>query len=300
MNKRSQLFSRAVNYLKGHRPAVSESKVRRKGLAKQYKVAPRFRQRVGIRQRMLALGPRGTAGEELTRAALDEESDCGSCHSRRVKSTLPADLYFKKRRAARAKQKAKELLSEDEKEDEPQRGYDTDTDSDPGHKPLGRGPRSPPGGGEGAKEAVVYSFETGVGGTASEATMEVILDSGASHNVVPKEWVKHLEWGPAEGPAGFRTADGSWLPNLGTAVVSLKSAEGFSFKVRFSVASVKRALLSATQVLKLGHTILLKGSKATIYVKGDRDRALTFKANGSPKATFALKGFLRHCRRARF
>ena len=58
MNKRSQLFSRAVNYLKGHRPAVSESKVRRKGLAKQYKAAPRFRQRVGIRQRMLALGPR--------------------------------------------------------------------------------------------------------------------------------------------------------------------------------------------------------------------------------------------------
>ena len=116
---------------------------------------------------------------------------------------------------------------------------------------------------------------------------------------MPKEWVKHLEWGPAEGPAGFRTADGSWLPNLGTAVVSLKSAEGFSFKVRFSVASVKRALLSATQVLKLGHTILLKGSKATIYVKGDRDKALTFKVNGSPKATFALKGFLRHCRRAR-
>ena len=144
----------------------------------------------------------------------------------------------------------------------------------------------------------MYSFETGVGGAASEATMEVILDSGASHNVVPKEWVKHLEWGPAEGPAGFRTADGSWLPNLGT-VVSLKSAEGFSFKVRFSVASVKRALLSATQVLKLGHTILLKGSKATIYVKGDRDKALTFEVNGSPKATFALKGFLRHCRKAR-
>ena len=297
VNKRSQLFSRAVNYLKGHRPEVSESKVRRKGLAKQYKKAPRFRQRVGIRQRMLALGPRGTAGEQLTRTALDEESDCGSCHSRRVKSTLPADLYYKKRKAARAKQRAKELLSEDEKEDEPQRGYDTDPD--PGHKPLGRGPRSPPGGGEGAKEAVVYSFETGVGGAASEATMEVILDSGASHNVVPKEWVKHLEWGPAEGPAGFRTADGSWLPNLGTAVVSLKSAEGFSFKVRFSVASVKRALLSATQVLKLGHTILLKGSKATIYVKGDRDKALTFKVNGSPKATFALKGFLRHCRKAR-
>ena len=88
----------------------------------------------------------------------------------------------------------------------------------------------------------MYSFETGVGGAASEATMEVIPDSGASHNVVPKEWVKHLEWGPAEGPAGFRTADGSWLPNLGTAVVSLKSAEGFSFKVRFSVASVEACL----------------------------------------------------------
>ena len=211
MNKRSQLFSRAVNYLTGHRPALAESKVPRKGLAKQYGGGARFRQRVGIRQKMLALGPRGTAGEELVPAALDEESDCGSCQSWRVKSTLPADRYYRKRKAARAEQRAK---------------------------------------------AVVY------------ATIQVILDSGASHNVVPKEWVKHLEWEPAEGPAGFRAADGSWLPNLGTAVVSLKSAEGFSFKVRFSVASVQRALLSATQVLKQRHTILLKGSKATIHVKG--------------------------------
>ena len=71
---------------------------------------------------MLALGPRGTAGEELVPAALDEESDCGSCQSWRVKSTLPADRYYPKRKAARAEQRAKELLSEGEEDDATQRG----------------------------------------------------------------------------------------------------------------------------------------------------------------------------------
>ena len=89
---------------------------------------------------------------------------------------------------------------------------DTD-DSDPGHRPLGKGPRSPPGGGEGAKEAVVYSFENAYGGAASAATMQLILDSGASHNVIPKKWVQDMQWGPIHGPAGFRTADGTWIPN---------------------------------------------------------------------------------------
>ena len=63
---------------------------------------------------------------------------------------------IKKRKAALGKKKALEILTEDE-DDYEQPGYDTD--SDPGHRPLGKGPRSPPGGGEGANEAVVYSFE---------------------------------------------------------------------------------------------------------------------------------------------
>ena len=93
--------------------------------------------------------------------------------------------------------------------------------------------------------------------------------------------------GPSAGP--------TWIPNLGTAEIALKSEEGFSFKVRFCVASVQRALLRATQVLKLGHTIILKGSRAVIHVKGDAKKALVFKINGSPKATFFFKDFPRHC-----
>ncbi|CAE6933232.1 RE2 [Symbiodinium sp. CCMP2592] len=244
LNKYSQMFSRFVNYLKGYRPVLPEKQIRRRGLAKQYQAATRFRARVGIRRKLRALTPRGTVGETIANRDLDDDSDCHSCHSRRVKTTEPADRFYKKRRAARAKQKAKELLSEDE-EDEPTRWW-------------------------------------GFGGAASATTIQVILDSGASHNVIPQEWVKHLEWGPAEGPAGFRTADGSWLPNLGTAVVSLRSTEGFSFKVRFCVASVQRALLSATQVLKLGHTIVLKGSRAVIHVKGSKEKTLVFKILGPP------------------
>ena len=187
-----------------------------------------------------------------------------------------------------ARKKALQTLTEDE--DEYEQPYDTD--SDPGHRPLGKGPRSPPGGGEGAKEAVVYSFEDTYGGAASAATMQVILGSGASHNVIPKEWVKNIQYGQCR-VQQFR--DGTWIPNLGTAEIALKSEEGFSFKIRFCVASAQRALLSATQVLKLGHTIILKGSKAVIHVKGDAKKALAFKINGSLKATFFFKDFPQHC-----
>ena len=48
-------------------------------------------------------------------------------------------------------------------------------------------------------------------------------------------------------------------------------------------------------MLKLGHTIILKGSKAVIHVKGDAKKALAFKINGSPKATFFFKDFPRRC-----
>ena len=62
----------------------------------------------------------------------------------------------------------------------------------------------------------MYSFENAYGGAASAATMQLILDSGASHNVIPKEWVQDMQWGPIQGSAGFRTVDGTWIPNLGT------------------------------------------------------------------------------------
>ena len=156
---------------------------------KQFKAAFQEK-RVGIRKRLFGTVPRGTAGEAIVRRILDDESDCGSCQSRRRKTKLPADLYYKKRKAALARKEALEILTEDEDEYE-QPGYDTD--SDPGHRPLGKGPRSPPGGREGAKEAVVYSFEDTYGGAASAATIQVILDSGASHNVIPKEWVKNIQ-----------------------------------------------------------------------------------------------------------
>ena len=83
-----------VSYLKGTRLFVPTSRVRRKGLMKQFKAAPRFRERVGIRKKLFGTVPRGTAGEAMVRRILDDESDCGSCQSRRKKTKLPADLYY--------------------------------------------------------------------------------------------------------------------------------------------------------------------------------------------------------------
>ena len=55
-----------------------------------------------------------------------------------------------------------------------------------------------------------------------------------SHNVIRKEWVKNMQWGPVQGPAGFRTADGTWIPNLGTTEIALKSEEGFPSRFAFA------------------------------------------------------------------
>ena len=54
VDRRSQLFQRTVSYLKGTRLFVPTSRVRRKGLMKQFKAAPRFRERVGISRSCLA------------------------------------------------------------------------------------------------------------------------------------------------------------------------------------------------------------------------------------------------------
>ena len=80
-----------------------------------------------IQKRLMKTVPRGTAGEFIAKQALDDESDCGSCQSRRRKAKHPADMCYRKRKAAMARKKAAELLSQDE-EDYEQPGYDDDTD----------------------------------------------------------------------------------------------------------------------------------------------------------------------------
>ena len=124
--------------------AVPEDRIRRQGLAKQFKAARRFRERVGIRKRLMKTVPRGTAGEFIAKQALDDESDCEAVGGRQ--STQPTcttgrgRLHWPGRRLS---------IPCGREEDYEQPGYD----DDPAHRPLlGKGPRSPPGGGEGAKE----------------------------------------------------------------------------------------------------------------------------------------------------
>ena len=137
VNRKSELFKRTVNYLRGVRPFVPTERMRRRGLVKQFKTAPQFRKRVGIRKKLLSMVPRGAAGETIVRRAWDDVSDCNSCQSRRRKTRHPADLYYKKRKAAMAKKRGIEILTDED--DYVQPGYEDTDDSDPGHRPLGKG-----------------------------------------------------------------------------------------------------------------------------------------------------------------
>ena len=69
--------------MKGVRLFVPTERIRRRGLVKQFKTAPRFRERVGVRKKLLSLVPRGTAGEAIGPVLQGEEGCDGQEESYR-------------------------------------------------------------------------------------------------------------------------------------------------------------------------------------------------------------------------
>ena len=146
---------------------------------------------------------------------------------------MRATDYVHKVRAALAAKKAATaaaaavILTEDE-EDGEEVWIEEDEDSDPGHVPLGKkGPDDPPDGAGGLEGRVGTAFSLSGSGTGSVPSLrnpqiEVVLDSGASHNVLPYEvYEKLLAQGratklvPVQAPKRFTTASGESLENYG-------------------------------------------------------------------------------------
>lgn len=179
-------------------------------------------------------------------------------------------------------------------------------DPDADHEPLGkRGPEDPPDG-EGGLEGRVgtaFSLERGAAGSAAtrrKPTMEVILDSGASHNVMPRDIYQRLlsqgratPLAPVEAPLSFTTASGQSLKNHGSTELFLSgpSPDGRSARCRctFHVADVKRCLLSTGRVMEKGNALVFANKRADLFLADGG--VVTFPVKGSPRATFEV---LRH------
>ncbi|CAE7551092.1 unnamed protein product [Symbiodinium sp. CCMP2592] len=243
-------------------------------LVEAHKGADRFA------KRQESPGEEATVGVVAERRLLD--SDCESCTSRRGKATkAAAAAYAKSLLQKRERMKYLPLLSEDEGEED--------------HVPLGgRGPEDPPDG-EGGLEG------------------RVILDSGASHNVLPdKVYQKLFEEGRAtalkevSSPLKFSTASGESLPNLGTTELLLSgpSSDGRATRCRciFNVAAVQRCLLSTGRAMDRGNALRRPRCAATEYYNlfpepevfpihsdGEEDEARPF-GNGEPRQAEPASG----------
>ena len=305
----------------GQRPKMGQSKILTQALAGAFRAMPKrtpkdritrrsqvarltiahkseasFRNRQGLRRALVKKLPKGTVGVATEHKLLD--SDCESCKSRRGKATTSAAkaalAYAKKVRNKLEKMAHLPLMSEDERDDETEVEVEEE-DPDADHVPLGgRGPEDPPDG-----VGTVFSLEGGGTGSVpsrKHPTMEVILDSGASHNVLPERVFWRLyEQGRAtplkkvSSPQRFSTASGESLPNLGTTEVYLSgtSPEGTvtRCKCNFNVAAVQRCLLS-TGAMAQKNVLVFLGKEAVLFLPNGR--SLLFPVRGSPRTTFRV------------
>ncbi|CAK9097534.1 Retrovirus-related Pol polyprotein from transposon TNT 1-94 [Includes: Protease [Durusdinium trenchii] len=94
--------------------------------------------------------------------------------------------------------------------------------------------------------------------------VQCTLDSGATHSVLPVATLDILPLLKPEGPEGFRTASGAWIPNIGSRKFTMVTQDGKCLKAAFHVADVWRPLLSATQCAKAGNTITMNARGAII------------------------------------
>ena len=145
-----------------------------------------FRNRQGLRRALVKKLPKGIVGVATERKLLD--SDCESCKAT-TSAAKAARAYAKKVRNKLEKMAHLPLMSEDEGDDETEVEVEEE-DPDADHVPLGgRGPEDPPDGAGGLEGRVGTVFSLEGGGSVpsrKHPTMEVILDSGASHNVLPE------------------------------------------------------------------------------------------------------------------
>lgn len=87
----------------------------------------------------------------------------------------------------------------------------------------------------------------------------IIIDSGASSSILPKDWCGHVKvWQTAGSRRGepFTVANGEEIPNLGRKAVTLMFKDQSIRDMRFEVCNVTRALGSVSQICKVGHKVI--------------------------------------------
>ena len=87
----------------------------------------------------------------------------------------------------------------------------------------------------------------------------MIVDSGASMSILPKDWCKHVklwETQTSQSGKGFYAANGHEIPNLGRRAVTLMTRERAIRDMNFEACDVTRAFGSVSQMCRAGHKVV--------------------------------------------
>ena len=119
----------------------------------------------------------------------------------------------------------------------------------------------------------------------------VTLDSGASDNVMPVHLAKQQCMGPVKGVKEFATATGFKIPNLGSVTMDMYLPDWRKFSSNWSVADVKRPLLSMTKVLQNGHKVVMDAKCSYIQMKSGQRINLDLSTGVPTFSTWVLMPF---------
>ncbi len=118
------------------------------------------------------------------------------------------------------------------------------------------------------------------------------IDSGAADNVIPRGWLTHIPVHPCkESKAGkfWRAANGESIQCEGEKVVVFLTDEGYARKVRFLVADVNKALISAKRIAEAGNEVRIKKDQACIKQGSSQEHSKLHMANG----VYALNAWIK-------
>ena len=119
--------------------------------------------------------------------------------------------------------------------------------------------------------------------------IEFMVDSGAGHTVIGPDHVKAVTAGEPEAGRNYKLADGSLIPHMGQKKFQAVTEDNQPHVLNAQVTPIEDPLLSVSQIVLGGHTVVFSPSGNYINLTGGqhgKSRKLPMRLDGN---TYKLK-----------
>ena len=100
--------------------------------------------------------------------------------------------------------------------------------------------------------------------------IEFMVDSGAGHTVIGPDHVKAVTAGEPEAGRNYKLADGSLIPHMGQKKFQAVTEDNQSHVLNAQVTPIEDPLLSVSQIVLGGHTVVFSPSGSYINLTGGK------------------------------